>query len=116
MPGMAKDIDELLNVIMCQKSDAQRFHNADCIFKKCDNCKNTKISELFSVRIKKDDAMVTWNHWERVVQDGKPRRVLKNKRAKLSDMDADVSQPVQGTSFGEHIFTLVNGNRGNLRK
>jgi hypothetical protein len=99
------DFDELLNVVLCRKSDAQRFHDAQCIFKLCEKCTDSSLTEHFGT---KEDTMVTWNHWERVIQDGKPRRVLKTKRERLSnlleELQTDVDKPVQGTSFGEHLF------------
>jgi len=107
MAGKApKDFDELLNVVLCRKSDAQRFHDAQCIFQSCDKCKDSKLTD--HLRTKVENATVTWNHWERVVQDGKARKILKINRERLSDLleelQCDVDEPVQGTSFGQHLF------------
>ena len=101
-----KDFDELLNVVMCRKSDAQCFHDAQCIFQLCEKCKDSRLTDHLGT--KEENTLVTWNHWERVVEDGKARRVLKSKRERVSNMieelQCDVDAPVQGTSFGEHLF------------
>ena len=78
----SKIFDELLN--MCRKSDAQRFHDAQCIFQLCEKCKDSKLTDHLVT--KEEDTMVTWNHWERVVEDGKARNVLKSKRERVWDM------------------------------
>lgn len=107
MAGKApKDFDELLNIVMCRKSDAQQFHDAKCIFQLCDKCKDTKLTDHLGT--KENNIMVTWNHWERVVEDGKARKVLKSKREMVStlieELQSDVDVPAQGTSFGKHLF------------
>ncbi|WAR09173.1 hypothetical protein MAR_019131 [Mya arenaria] len=111
LPEKIKDFNQLLDVILCPKSDAQRFHSVNCLFRSCDKCKDTKsklLSFFDSTNQKVDDSLVTWNHWEKVVEDGKPRKVLRTKRESFTDMFeellTDIVRPVQGSSFAEHLF------------
>ncbi|WAR25842.1 LOW QUALITY PROTEIN: VRTN-like protein, partial [Mya arenaria] len=105
-----KDFNQLF-IILCPKSDAQQFHSVNCLFRSCDKCKDTKsrlLSFFDSTNQKVDDSLVTRNHWEKVVEDGKPRKVLRTKRKSFTDMFeellTDIVQPFQGSSFAEHLF------------
>ncbi|WAR05816.1 hypothetical protein MAR_021185 [Mya arenaria] len=111
LPEKIKDFNQLLDVILCPKSDAQRFHSGNCLFRSCDKFKDTKsklLSFFDSTNQKVDNSLVTSNHWEKVVEDGKPRKVLRAKRESFTDMFeellTDTVQPVQGSSFAEHLF------------
>lgn len=112
MPENIADFTQLLDVILCSKSDAQRFHSADCLFRLCIRCNDTKskLSLYFPIANQKIESylLVTWNHWKKVVEDGKPRTVLRSMRASISDMIeerlTDQVEPVQGSSFAEHLF------------
>ena len=51
-----KDFKQLLDVVLCPKSDAQRFHSADCLLRRCSNCIDTKskLSSYFAATDQKN--------------------------------------------------------------
>ncbi|WAR02999.1 hypothetical protein MAR_009557, partial [Mya arenaria] len=83
-----KDFNEFLDIVMCPRNDVQRFISYNCIFKKCSKCGDTKkrlLAYFGNEEIQKNETLLTWNHWERVVEDGKARKVLKTKRILVMD-------------------------------
>ena len=104
-----KDFQQLLDIVLCPKTHAQRYHYSNCIFQHCEKCGKDTKKRLFNYFAEiKDDKEVSWNHWERVVEDGKTRKALKTKKGNykvmLEEFVSDVLSPVQGTTFPEHLF------------
>lgn len=60
------NMEELLNIILCPKSDGQRFHAPDCIFRECEKCKDVNIEEKLSAYLNHEkhdgNSSIVWNH------------------------------------------------------
>nr|XP_022298154.1 uncharacterized protein LOC111107308 isoform X2 [Crassostrea virginica] len=109
------NIEELLNIILCPKSDGQRFHAPDCIFRKCEKCKDVNIEEKLSAYLNYEkhdgNSSIVWNHWEKTQRNKTNEtivKVLKTKRADvktlLEEVSKDFKEPIQSCSFPEHNF------------
>lgn len=106
------DERDLVNKLLCPKSEAERYHNASCIWgkgKKCKDYSNTIKSHYQSLVGYNSSTSCVWNHWERKKsKDNKVRRVLETKEGSvqdvLSELIQDIEKPVMGVTFVEHSF------------
>lgn len=100
--------NEIANVLLCQKSDNDRFHALACICGSCLNCSNTEqtLREHFAFAAAHQN--ITWDHWEKVEQNNTTRRVLSTKTGTgtelLEEFAEDVLKPSKSTTFIQHLF------------
>jgi hypothetical protein len=103
--------DDVLQTVLCKKSDNERYHKMECIKRSCEACKDQgeKIKEHYEPLSRKE-MNLQWNHWERVTEkDGEKRKRLVVKAGSREEMIAefgkDIEQPVKGKSFALHNFS-----------
>ncbi|GFS13191.1 (S)-beta-bisabolene synthase [Elysia marginata] len=106
MPGETK----MLDLLLCQKLDNQRWHHHLCLNGKCQSCDDPErvIQSKFEPYM---DEPTSWQHWERISVDGRTRLELLSKSGKLRDLltefvEKDLKQPAQGTTFVRHLHTF----------
>ena len=106
--NMLTDEDSIVQILLCEKSDSERFHKKLCIDGACDNCKNysARLRSFFSAEAL-SDSEVTWCTWKKRNDDGKVRRVPITRRAKVSqlldELETDVIRPIINASFIQHL-------------
>ena len=85
-------MEELLNIILCPKSDGQRFHAPDCIFRKCEKCKDFNIEEKLYAYLNHEkhdgNSSIVWNHWEKTQRNKTNETIVKVLKTKRADVKA----------------------------
>ena len=105
-----KDDLDLLNIVMCAKSESERYHRPECISGTCSKCRDQVKQRLQNHYESLNDYVCSWNHWERVCdKDGKKRKKLICKRGSVKDaileLAWDLEKPLKNKSFQVHRFT-----------
>ncbi|KAJ8300925.1 hypothetical protein KUTeg_022444 [Tegillarca granosa] len=72
-----KNEDALVDMLLCEKTDAARFYAHNCVIKMCKVCRDYRKTILNYYKDLNQDRVFKWNHWERVTnEDGKIIRDL----------------------------------------
>lgn len=105
---------DLLQIILCPKSDESRFYKRECIDGTCNTCGATKLE---AVKDHYQDISPTeqfhWGHWEKLNNVvGSNKKILRIKTGTRDEMlqeliEQDVKRPSKGTTFPQHLHTAL---------
>ena len=108
-----EDEHAFLDVLLCKKAKGKKFHRRECVFGKCDTCKDvhSQIMAHYEEFLTLDKE-VSWNYWGRSeCEDGKIRRIMmtykKTPADLVNDLVQDVVRPMQGITIMEHMFVAA---------
>jgi hypothetical protein len=106
------DIAKLIDVVLCPKSDGQRYHTEKCIYQTCNTCSNQAVARLqdhYKPLLESSKPSLSWHHWEKKEVQNKKKLTVITKTGTVADlldeMSKDVNEPVQKTSLAQHNFT-----------
>ena len=108
-PELKIDTEEhLVDILLCSKSDNQRFHKLPCLSRECIKCKDHKKSlQKFYGPVLSNSDTIKWNRWQNDKETKKKPVVSKCDTigAAVEEMGQDVETPLINTSFPLHQFT-----------
>ncbi|XP_052084922.1 uncharacterized protein LOC127722119 [Mytilus californianus] len=109
---------DILDILLCNKSDNEHFHKCQCINGECSICNNyNRKLQLFYNEIPENKVM-KWSRWEKSTDSvtKKVKRIIVtksgNKGTLLKEMvEEDIMKPAQGTTFIKHLHNAQWQNK-----
>lgn len=104
--------NDVVDILLCPKSDSEQFHDPKCINGECNHCSDYAKSLQEFYKDISESRILTWNRWttETNTQTGMVKKVViteKGGKNKLIDemVDKDIKSPAQGYNFFQHLLT-----------
>ena len=114
---------QLFDHLICKKLTTHEFRNENCIFQKCNTCKNWQES-LFKHAYEKNvdlSKTIVWKKWVTEIYDTKSGKQSKRKTLNVKEgskydcmkelLETDIQNPNQGFTFIQHFFSQKYQNQ-----